>query len=562
MVALKNEVTQGESISRITMTETDTLSSSDSGAHLSPPAKTPVPSKRLSAGPARAQWAPLLVALPFAIQAIVYMRYLIRLIPVQNEAPFGYPEGASVYAFLTALQTHHLYLRPFDFPWNAQLYGPIFYMLGAFFARIFHGAPRPVTESMRLVSFASLIGSMIIVGFMCWRLEQRKTWAMFAVIVGLGCYWITPWASVARPDLLSIFLALLALAIYQAAEGRHRILFLSGAVAAVSVLTKQNTAPMMLALVIDCLSVRKLKSAAIAIAGGTAATTLVLVPLWLRHEPFLENFFVMGHTIYDWHSIPSLLIFVLRFSEIVVIPISIALLGVAFTWRERRYRCVLLATAFASLSNVAALAHIGGNYNYLILPWFLMILFLPAGLKQLERCAAFSLWVPAALFSLAMAILIHQRKFLTMEPPNSIDASAVANLTVLSDNPYLEARSRQPQLLDPYLYNVFSREKVWSDRVVRQRIDAEGYDLLLIVGSDGLVSSEFTVGGIGGTSIWGADILRGMTLRYRDLCETSDQLVLVPRDRPNSITREGIEEIFHEPCRATSRTPQVDPGDS
>src|SRR5271155_3275018 len=128
----------------------------------------------------RAQWVVLSIALPFAIQAVAYLRLLLQLIVVRNEA--GYPEGVCVYGFLTAAQTNRLYLPPFDFPWNAQIYGPLFLMVGTFFAKIFHGDPTATTVSMRALSFAGLQGSMAIVAFLCWRLERRKTWAAVAVI--------------------------------------------------------------------------------------------------------------------------------------------------------------------------------------------------------------------------------------------------------------------------------------------------------------------------------------------------------------------------------------------
>jgi hypothetical protein len=64
----------------------------------------------------------------------------------------------------------------------------------------------------------------------------------------------------------------------------------------------------------------------------------------------------------------------MRTNQIAIIPIAIASLGAALSWKKERYRVILLVAAFGCVSNVAALANTGGNANYLVLPWLLTIL--------------------------------------------------------------------------------------------------------------------------------------------------------------------------------------------
>jgi hypothetical protein len=542
------------------MTETDTLPSSDSDNRFADSTMLQGRSYKTLVAASRARWAILLIALPFAVQAFAYLRMLLQLIVTRNEA--GYPEGVCVYGFLTAARTHMLYLRPFNFPWNAQIYGPLFLMVGAFFAKIFHGDPTPTTVLMRSLSFVSLLGSMALVGYLCWRLERRKSWMVVAVIMGLACYWLMPYASTARPDTPSIFLLLTALVTYELAEGRGWIFFLSGVFGAFSVLTKQSTAPLLLALFLDCLLARRFKGAALFVTGGVIASAPILGILWFRHEPFLENFTVVKLAIRDWSSIPRTILSFVSVNQISVISTCVALIGVGLSWKEKRYRSILLITAFAWLSHVAALANPGSGWHYMILPWLLTMLFVPAGLKLLERLATRQLWIPIALLALATIILIHQKSLLMRKSLTELNASTVGNLNMLSDVPYLELRSRQPQLLDPFLYNELSKQRVWSDMPIRQSIDAESYDLLLIGGKDGTSSSEFLVAGYRGTSLWGADVLIEMTLHYRVLCETPDHVALVPLDRTSPLGTADIAEIFNQPCRSTDRRPQVSPGNS
>jgi len=505
-----------------------------------------------------AGWAVPLIALPSAIQAAGYLRSLFLLITFRGEVEF--PESVSVYGFLSAYHTHRLYLPPLDFPWIAQPYGPLHTLVGALFAAIFHGRLTLLVASMRSLSLVALLGSAAIVVHLCARLEQRKSFAVMAAILALGCYWLTPWAASAKSDLPSAFLFLVALALYLDAEGKRWPIFLAGCLAAASFFTKQSTAALLFALFLDCMFARRIKAATAFIAGGLVPSIVLVGTLWIRREPFIANFFIIGNTRQSWVTIPQLLLAFARLNQLAVIPIAIAFLGAVLSWKDRRYRSILLVTAFAWLFAIAALANVGANYNYVILPWFLLMLFVPAGLRQLEQWAGRSLLVPATLFLLAAIITIHQRSLFLPKPAGAVDASAVANLTMLSDFPYLEMRSREPQMLDPFLYNLLENRKLWSDAPIRQRIDAEHYDLLLLSGNDEKTDSLFFVPALRGASYWGADVLKEMTLHYRPLCATSQHLALVPRDRASSVSAATLTNILQQPCRPTSRQPVVEPG--
>jgi hypothetical protein len=503
------------------------------------------------------QWAVLLVALPSTIQGACYLRTLLLLLVAPNEVSF--PESASVYGFISAFRTHRFYQPPLEFPWIAQIYGPLYVMAGAFFAKLFHGEPTPLTVFMRGVSLASLLGSMAIVGYLCWKIEGRKTWAIAAVMFGLGCFWFVPIAAGARPDLPSILFCLAAVAAFQAAEKRPWLFCLAGALGAASYLTKQNTLAVLLALLFDLLWERNFKGASVFVGSALAVTVPIFAFLLLRHEPFLANFLLNAHSVESWPSVPSTAIGLLRLNQIAVVAMPIALLGAPVALRQKKYRAALLAVALAWLSNIAALASVAGGENYFILPWFLTMLLVPAGLRQLVQRPG-RLWpVPAALLALAIVILIHQRSLLNTKVPGKMNLGMVANLTMLGDDPYMELRSRQPQLMDPFFYNELSRQKVWSDADLLSKIDAGEYDLVWLPGTD--AGSQFFVLNSRGTSEWGADVLGQVSLHYRPLCETSDHhLALVPKERVDSLSIDDITAIFLQPCWASSRLPRVAPG--
>jgi hypothetical protein len=498
----------------------------------------------------------LLILLPFLILAVIYLKISLQSIFVRND--IGYPEGASIYAFLTAFRTGRLYSSPYDYPWNAEMYGPVFYLIGSIFARAARGDPTLTTELARLLSFLSFLGSVGLVGFLSWRLEGLKHWTAITIVLGLACAWAAPFAC-ARPDYLSIFLILGALIVYDVAQGRSRIVFWVGVLGTMSCLTKQSTAPVLLALAIDCLIARRFRSFAALVAGSTPVPLLILTMLWLRHEPFFPNFLVVGHAVLNWPGVVLTTVNLVRTNQIAVIPIALGLLGAGLSWKNVKYRAILLVGSFAWLVNLAALANTGGAANYLILPWLLTMLLAPAGIVGIEEWARQSVIVPLGLTLLGGLLLIHQRNLLPLKPAADLDMDNVDRIKVLSDLPYLELHSRYPQFLDPLFYHHLSLRNAWSVAPILQQIDGEEYDLIVINGSDGQTDSEFLVSGYRGTSRWGADTLGPMASHYRALCEVPDYIALVPRDRASILQEKDIARIFGQPCRATGRTPQLAP---
>ena len=505
----------------------------------------------------RSSMLALLIFLPFLILAIIHVKILLQTIFVRNDTTF--PEGVSVYAFLMALRTGKLYSSPLDFPFNPQVYGPLFYLFGVGFAKVAHGDPMLTTELYRLLSFLSFLGSTGIVGYLSWKLERKRRWAAVSIVLGLACVWAVPWAATVRPDALSIFLIFAALAVYQTAQGRSRLIFCAGVLGTLSCLTKQSTAPVLFALIVDTLIARRFRNTAALIAGCVPVPAIILSSLWLRNDPFLANSLILRHSLYDWPAGIVMLINSMRTDQMAIVPMSMAVLGMELSWRKEKYRTILLAAGFGCISNLAAIAKIGGDLNYLILPWMLAVLLVPAGLAGIEAWARRSALIPVGLTLIGGLLLTHQRNVLLPKLQADLDSTNLNNLKMLSDNSYLELRSRQPQLLDPFFYYQLSLQNVGSIAPIIRQIDEEEYDLILIAGSDGQTDSEFFISSRG-TPGWGAETLGPMASHYWALCEVPDYVALVPRDRASILHEKDIARIFGQPCRTTSRMPQLESG--
>jgi hypothetical protein len=468
-----------------------------------------------------------LIFLPFLIHAVIYLNILVQLIFVRNAVV--YPEGANVYASLWALRTGKLYANPLDFPFDVQAYGPVFYLTGLVFAKMTHGDPMFIFRLWRVLSFLSFIGSAGLIGYMCWKLEARKYFATVAAGLCLACAWSIPWAASVRPDTFSMFLSLSGLTVYMMAQGRRRLIFIAAVLATLSFLTKQNTAPVLLAMFIDTLLARRFRETIALAAGCLPVPVTIVSALWLRHEAFLANFLALRHMPLDWSLVLHTIGVGLRTNEIAVIPFFLALLGCRLRWREDRYRPILLAVSFTCLSNVAALANIGGNTNYFTTPWMMMVLLVPVGLIKLEEWNRRSVLVPAGLVLLSGFLLIRQWNLLPAREiiPGDLDTTNLNKVKMLSDSAYLELHTRQPQLLDPFYYHILSLQNLWSSAPIVRQIDNEEYDLILMSGRDGRMPSEFYAGGYHGISFWGTEMLEPIVGHYRALCEVPGVMAFV-----------------------------------
>ena len=541
-----------------TMTETAIPQPSGSSGSLLPSTKTQEQRHAKVRKISSSSWLVLLIFLPFLIEAVVYLKVLLQCIVVRNDTT--YPEGANVYVFLTALHTGHLYSSPFDLPLNPGLYGPVFYFIGTVCAMVAHGDPLLTTRLTRVLSLLSFFGSTGLIGYLTWRLEKVKRWTSVTVVLGLACTWARPFASSARPDAGSIFLIIAALTVYVVAEGRSRLIFWAGVLGALSFLTKQTTAPMLLALVIDSLMARRFRNTIALVAGSASTSAIILSALWLRHEPFLANYTAEAHAIVKWSSALITVINYMRTNQMAIIPICIALVGAGLRWKQEKYRVILLAAGFGCLLNLAALANTGGAENYLILPWLMVGLLVPAGLVCIEEWARRWMLIPVVVTLVGVFLLIHQKNLLDIKAPADLDASSVANMTMLTDLSYLEMRSREPQFMDPAFYHQMSLRKAWSGSYILQRINSGAYDLIILKGADGPADSTFSVLGYREVSNWGDDMLGAMRTHYRAVCEVPRYMALVPRDRPDALRAESVGQIFQQPCVMSNRVPQLEAG--
>lgn len=505
-----------------------------------------------------------LFAIPFMARAVFTAIRFGGLVLLHNDTT--YPEGANVYSFLYALRTGHLYADPFTPPWNVQLYGPLYYVIGVCVARLAHADPFVTTVLFRLLSFTAFAGSAALLAWITWKLEHAKVWTGLVFLICVDCSWGCQFTLSTRPDTLSIFFFLAGLAVYLSGADQCSHAVFSGIFISLSFLTKQSVVPIVLVMLLDPLIRRNLSQAAAMLAGVTLAPAILFLTLWLHHEPFIANITAISQAFYSLAYIPRFLIESLRQHEFDSIPLAFALLGVVLSWKRPLYATVFRVTLAAWIINVAALGNVGADDNYLILPYLLSALFIPPAFIWLTRSSGRLVFVPALVGALGIAVIIHQRSVEVPKTHTNLDPTPLHGLNMLSDLSYLEIQSREPQLMDPYVYHQFALRGTWSDTPLNERVDHSDFDLVLIQGFDAPNSTTFTPLDIWNISFWGQSTIDALHRHYLPICETYgmrgafDVLAMVPRNRESRIDASVLTSVFQTPCRSTRRVLELDQG--
>lgn len=198
--------------------------------------------------------------------------------------------------------------------------------------------------------------------------------------------------------------------------------------------------------------------------------------------------------------------------------------------------------------------------NYLTLPWLLLVLFVPAGLQAVLSWPKQSI-ILAVLAVCAAGLLLHERKDLrpTVEQ-HDLETQPLANLRLLSDWPYLEASSMEPEMLDPYFYHQLALQGLWSSKPIDTAVSEKSYDLVLLGGKDAEEQESFYVHSYRGYSDWNIETLASLREYYRPLCEVPGYIALVPKARASRVQTSDVSGVFKTPCQTTQRSVQQTPG--
>lgn len=441
----------------------------------------------------------------------------VSLLYLKLDGDITYPESEIVYLSLLAAKTGHLYRPLSQPPYSPAPYGPGLYLALAGVERT-AGLPMDGLElagrMLVLASFAALAGLIVAWGK---QLTGSRLAAAAGCLFLLAQPDIFPWQVTVRPDFLALLFSCCGLWLCAVFRDERRLLVLAGACFGLAVLTKQSFVAAPLAVAVVLAWERRWKE--LMVVAGVAALLAggILGLLLLRGDSVVSNLFLLSHSDIEWRGAVNILRDELLAFDMRWILLLLAGLGAAHCWRSRGFgpRVLALYCALAWLQGVVLLLHVGSNYNVLLEPWAASSLLAAVAVKNILASTrrVNALMVVAGGLLLAHGIY----NAFPLPRPDALPrwgflAPVVQGRRVLTDNPYLAARSADPVMLDPYFNSILEQNGVWDSAPIRARLAQGDFGLVVLtVYGDSL--SRYR-----GLAFFSEAVLKEIGKNYRLIC--------------------------------------------
>lgn len=418
--------------------------------------------------------------------AVAFLVEVLRFLPVTGDNM--YPEAANIVVAQRWAQGFPLYSDFRLSPYLLSGFPPFWYGLLALAAKAGFSQVDTLTFLGRSLSVASLI--FVVALAVSWNLKQGYSVASSLLVATLYLAFpiLTPWAVTARPDfptLLFCFLGVFLIAFRSDSAG----VVLAAICTALAFLMKQSSVAAPTAIGLWLLWSHRWRHVVLfslvwavlvgATCGYFETTSHGLLSLNISGHHFGASSLSHAHETFT-HLIKA------EGHEFSILLLTLGALGGIACWNEPRGRLLGLyaftAVGFAVLGSTVA----GGNVNYYVEPAFVCATLIPAGVAYLQPSweknsplAAFAFIVVVVL--LLPSLDLQRWKMFGSTPPDFHRlASIVKNRRLLTDIPYLGARSLTPELLDPVSYAYAERTKFWSPEEVVKALTSKQYDLIIL----------------------------------------------------------------------------------
>lgn len=419
--------------------------------------------------------------------ALFVLVEVARFLPVTGDNM--HPEAANMVIAAQWARGHALYTDFRQPPYLLAAFPPLWYAVLAVAARLGLGDLDALTLFGRALSVASLLG-VAGLGYL-WhrRLGVDRGLAALTPAFFLAFPVLMPWVVTARPDFPMLMLGALALVIAAFGTGVLAVVLAAGAAAA-GFLVKHSALAVPAAVVLWLLSARRARHAILfagvwlLVAGGTLAVGDVMTGGFLRLNLSGPQFghFSPGHA----HQV------LLRLLTPPGNGFALALLafggfGFLHAWQgDQRERLLGFYFVTSLVLAVGGSALAGANVNHYLEPGLAWALLAPVGVRRLGRdwrpgAGAGGLAAVVVLVLLLPSLDIQRWNMLGAEPPDYRRlADLVRERRVLTDLPYVGARSRAPELLDSVPLAYLERVGVWSAHALVGAVEAREYDLVIL----------------------------------------------------------------------------------
>jgi hypothetical protein len=422
-----------------------------------------------------------LVAFSFFVEAM-------RFLPVQGDNM--YPEAAGVLSAQRWARGFALYEDYRQPPYMTASFPPVWYGILAIAAKLGISDLNALTLFGRVLSLACLLG-VTVLGFR-WnrKIGHPLGLALLTPLFYLSLPILIPWAVTARPDFPGLLLVFLALYVSSLRSTTVSV-FLAAAVAALGFLVRHNAIAVPVAVVLWLVWSRRWKDAGIFCATWAAVVgSALLIGQRSSHGLLLLNisgskFGELALT-YVRDVIGRLL--VAQGHGFVVALFAFGIFGCIEAWRQPDKRCRLICIYLMVSLGLAVLgsAARGAAVNHYLEPTLALAVLIPSGMARLR--AVWAADSPLASFSMVLVLVLllpaldAQRWEVIHNRPDDLRhmGALVKNKSVLTDIPYLAARTLSLELLDPASLTNMERSGAWSSAGISQGLREQKYELVIL----------------------------------------------------------------------------------
>ena len=425
------------------------------------------------------------------IVALFFILQTVRFVPVKSDNM--YPEAAGVVSSLRWSQGQPLYQDYRQPPYLITPFPPVWYAILGAGARLGFSDVTRLTLFGRLVSLLGLFG-MLSIGYLYnRRIGFPRLVCLLTPLLYLAFPLLLPWAVTARPDLLALWFGVISLFLV-AFRMDSFSLAAAGGIAALAFLTRHNAVSVPVAVVLWLVwSLRWKHAIAFATAWWLAVTATVVALQMTTHGAFLLNLSGATFGTFALSYIRDVIGRVLSTpgNGFAVILFAFGLFGFVQSWKheDQRVRLISMYLAVSVCMAVWGSAARGAAVNHYMEPALAMAMLIPLGVSQLQN-----VWTkgsPLAVFAITLVLVFllpsvdMQRSYFTHNKPDNLEAlkHLVENRRVLTDVPYLAARSDNLELLEPasLLNTEMARGRTaWSSSAISDALEHKQYELVVL----------------------------------------------------------------------------------